>query len=86
MPESGHIPRMILALPWIKSDIIIIIMIIIIIIIIIVQYLSDYSILTFITFNTNRLVLPGTLLTAWFDFVIVVTWFGTVSNIFLAFT
>ena len=65
VPESGHIPRMILALPWIKSDIIIIIMIIIIIIIIIiVQYLSDYSILTFITFNTNRLVLPGTLLTA----------------------
>ena len=68
VPESGHIPRMILALPWIKSDIIIIMMmmiiIIIIIIIIIVQYLSDYSILTFITFNTNRLVLPGTLLTA----------------------
>ena len=30
VPESGHIPRMILALPWIKSDIIIIMIIIII--------------------------------------------------------
>ena len=56
-----------------------------VIIIIIVQYLSDYSIL--ILKALDRLVLPGTLSTARFDFVIVITWFGTISNnFFLTFT
>ena len=76
MSDSGHVPRMILVLLGVT-----------VIIIIIVQYLSYYSMLTLKALD--RLVLPGTLSTARFDFVIVITWLGlgVVSNIFfLAFT